>query len=78
MIGQHYTLQLVIQRDFRFLNFNNMKRGFTLIETIIYISLLSIILTGIFLSLFGFLHSRINDRGISESDYELLISNFHE
>ena len=55
-----------------------MSKGFSLIETILYIALLSVILTGIFSSLFGFLRSKINDRGISESDYELLISNFHE
>ncbi len=55
-----------------------MQKGFTLIETIIYIALLSIILSGIFSSLFGFLNSKINTRDISQSDYELLISNFYE
>jgi prepilin-type N-terminal cleavage/methylation domain-containing protein len=55
-----------------------MTKGFTLIETIIYVALLSVILTGTFSSLFGFLRSQLTTPAISVGDYELLISNFHE
>jgi hypothetical protein len=55
-----------------------MNKGLTLIETILYITLLSIMISGIFSSLYSFLQSKINGEGISKSDYELLMTNFHE
>jgi prepilin-type N-terminal cleavage/methylation domain-containing protein len=52
-------------------------KGFTLIETIIYLALLSILVTGIF----GAILSEINrqkEPNFSQEDYEMLIKNYHE
>ncbi len=54
-----------------------MNKGFTLIELIMYICLLSILMYGVF----AFLNSRINtllrDDVISSEENELLIKNYH-
>ena len=55
-----------------------MKKGFSLIETVLYITLLSLILLGIFSSLLLYLQSKISREAISEGNYESLIANFHE
>jgi hypothetical protein len=55
-----------------------MKKGFSLIETIVYITLLSFILIGIISSLFSYLHQSIYKPVITDADNDLLIQNFHE
>ena len=55
-----------------------MKKGFTLIETLLYVTLLSFIMLGIFSSLFSYLHFGLTRSEIKDSDYLLLIKNFHE
>lgn len=54
------------------------NQGFTLIETILYTALLSIIMLGIFSSIMNFLQFKINSKAFSEEEYDLLIINFHE
>ena len=54
------------------------NKGFTLIEIILYITLLSFIIMSIFSVLLNFLHQSLYKKQISNSDYELLIKNFHE
>lgn len=54
-----------------------MKRGFTLIEISIYISILSIVIVGLISTIISIFS--INNRSeISSANYELLIRNFHE
>lgn len=53
-----------------------MNKGFSLIEIIIYISLLSILLLGVFSSVMSLTY--IKKPQINQSDYELLIENYHE
>lgn len=55
-----------------------MNKGFSLIETILYISLLSLILMGIFSSLVSYMQSKKALIPFSESDYQFLIKNYHE
>ncbi len=55
-----------------------IKRGFTLIETIIYISILTIVISGLFMTITSILNSKSNRNYISNGDYEKLIRNFHE
>jgi prepilin-type N-terminal cleavage/methylation domain-containing protein len=55
-----------------------MKNGFTLIEIIVYISLLSVLIVGVFSSVFGEIFMFTNKPKISNDNYELLIENFHE
>lgn len=54
-----------------------MNKGFSLIETILYVSLLSLILVGIFSSILSYMHSKEVTTPFSEEDYQLLISNYH-
>ena len=56
----------------------NMNRGFSLFETIIYISLLSILMMGVFSSVLGSVNMNINRPTFKPEHYQLLISNFHE
>jgi type II secretory pathway pseudopilin PulG len=51
-------------------------KGFTLIETILYIGILSMVIFGIYFSLINLINSQ--DNSISENDYKNLIKNFHE
>ncbi|MEK7213591.1 MAG: prepilin-type N-terminal cleavage/methylation domain-containing protein [Patescibacteria group bacterium] len=53
-----------------------MKKGFSLIETIVYVSLLSLLLLGVFSSILSFTYSKKEQ--INQNDYELLIENYHE
>lgn len=55
-----------------------MNKGFTLIETIIYTCLLSVIITGIFSSILFFINNNIENSGFSDEDYKELILNYHE
>lgn len=55
-----------------------IKRGFTLIETIIYISILTIVISGLFMTITSILNNKSNRNYISNGDYEKLIRNFHE
>ena len=54
------------------------ESGFSLIEVVVYTTLLSFIILGIFSSLFSYLNFSLYKPTISEDDYELLIKNFHE
>ncbi len=53
-----------------------MNKGFSLIETIVYVSLLAIIIIGVFSSLMSSIYTK--KPLITKDDYELLIENFHE
>jgi type II secretory pathway pseudopilin PulG len=55
-----------------------MNRGMTLIETIIYISLLSILILGVFSSIMFSISNMNKDVNFSEDNYDLLIQNFYE
>lgn len=55
-----------------------MNKGFTLIETIIYIGLISILMIGVFSLVMNYVYSSQNKSSFSEKDYEMLIKNFHE
>lgn len=56
----------------------NLEKGFTLIELILYISLLSIFLIGVFSSVLLWIEQSERSKNFSEVDYQLLIRNFHE
>jgi type II secretory pathway pseudopilin PulG len=55
-----------------------MNKGFTLIETMLYVTLLSFIMMGVFSSLFIYLNSAINQPLFSKDDYSLLIESYYE
>ncbi len=55
-----------------------MNKGFTLIETIVYLSLFSIVMFGIFIIINNDLNFKLNKRDFSIENYEMLIKNFHE
>lgn len=55
-----------------------MRKGLSLVETILYISLLSMILINIFYSLLFYIQSKISSREFSDENYNKLIENFHE
>lgn len=55
-----------------------MNRGFTLIETILYISLLSVLMWGIFSSIMGIIYLQQKKPILREEDYKILIRNFHD
>ncbi len=52
-----------------------MNRGFSLIEIIVYMGLLSLLILGIFSTTTSPIYDKPQ---FQESDYELLIKNFHE
>lgn len=54
------------------------NKGFSLIEIIVYVSLLSLLMVGIFSSILSFVYSSMSKPVISDGDYELLIKNYHE
>lgn len=56
----------------------NMNKGFSLLEIIVYITLSSILMIGVFSSVFGSINMQIKRPTFTPSDYQLLISNFHE
>ena len=55
-----------------------MSKGFTLIETILYITLLSFVLMSIFSTITYYFSEKLNSERFSEEDYQLLISKFNE
>ncbi|MDQ5893665.1 MAG: hypothetical protein QG640_677 [Patescibacteria group bacterium] len=55
-----------------------MNKGFTLIEIIIYVSLLSLLMMSIFSSATAFVYNSMNQPAITPVNYELLIENYHE
>lgn len=55
-----------------------MQKGITLIETLIYISLLSILMGGVLSSIFMIIDSEQRDKVKSEADYELILEKYHE
>ncbi len=55
-----------------------MNKGFSLIEIIVYIGLLSVLMTGVFYSVTGLTLNQIGDPVYSEDDYKTLIKNLHE
>jgi type II secretory pathway pseudopilin PulG len=67
---------VVIAKEYQYLKY--MNRGMTLIETIIYISLLSILILGVFSSIMFSISNMNKDVNFSEDNYDLLIQNFYE
>ncbi|HEY9583759.1 MAG TPA: prepilin-type N-terminal cleavage/methylation domain-containing protein [Candidatus Paceibacterota bacterium] len=55
-----------------------MNKGFSLIEIIIYIALLSLLLLGVFSSVLGWVYKSMEKPVFSDGDYQILIKNFHE
>ena len=55
-----------------------MNKGFTLIETILYIGLLSALTLGIFSSIMGTIYLQQKKPILREEDYKILIRNFHD
>ncbi len=53
------------------------NKGFTLIEIIIYISLLSIVIMGFFATVMGMMNDNSSSNHISPTDYEKLIKYYH-
>jgi type II secretory pathway component PulJ len=60
------------------MNIKILNRAFSLIEIILYVSLLSLIMIGIFSTLVSSIQSKHTTVPISEDSYRLLIQNFHE
>ncbi len=56
----------------------NLNLGFSLIEIILYVSLLSLMMLGIFSTLISSIQLKNLAKTISDEDYKLLVSNFHE
>ena len=54
------------------------NKGFSLIETILYTTLLSFIMLGIFSTIISNLQYQINFKPFSNNDYLELIKNYHE
>ena len=54
------------------------SKGFSLIEIILYITLLSFIILGIFSLLFSHIQSSINKPVFSDEDYKLLNENLYD
>lgn len=57
-------------------NMIQAKQGLSLIEVIIYISLLSLLITGVFSSIMLLILTK--KPLIDQDDYEILIENYHE
>ncbi len=53
------------------------NKGFTLIEIIIYISLLSIVIMGFFVTVMGMINDNYLSNHINPTDYEKLIKYYH-
>ena len=53
-------------------------KGSTLIETLIYIALLSLLIIGVFSSVYILIHSVGRDDKLSNQDQSLLLENYHE
>jgi prepilin-type N-terminal cleavage/methylation domain-containing protein len=55
-----------------------MNKGFSLIEIVVYISLLSILMTGIFSFTLSSIYIKIKKPSFTELDYQELNQNYHE
>jgi len=55
-----------------------MNKGFSLIEIIIYITLLSLLILGVFSSVFGWVYKGMEKPVFTEQDYQKLIKNIYE
>lgn len=55
-----------------------MNKGFSLIEVIVYISLLSVLMIGIFSSLLGYVYGQMKRDTFKTENYQLLIKSFYE
>ena len=55
-----------------------MNKGFTLVEIIIYIALVSILMVGVFSLALDFIYSGSGKSEFTEGDYKALIENYHE
>lgn len=55
-----------------------MNKGFSLIEIIVYIGLLSLLMIGVFYSATGLTFESMKSTPFSEDNYKLLIKNLHE
>lgn len=55
-----------------------MNKGFSLIEIIVYISLLSLLMIGVFSSVLSYVYSAMKRPTLTAEHYELLIENYHE
>lgn len=55
-----------------------MNKGFTLLEIIVYISLISILMVGIFSYSFDFLYRSQKTSDFTEDNYKNLIKNYHD
>ena len=53
------------------------NKGFTILELIIYIALISILMIGVSSLIMDYVLSSSNKPEIKETDYQLLIENFH-
>lgn len=55
------------------------NKGFSLVETILYVTLLSMIMLGIFSTIFSYLQSKsLSNSNFSNANYESLILNLYE
>ena len=54
-----------------------MNKGFSLIEIIMYISLLSILIIGVFSLILSSFYNQAGKSPIKSVDYEILIKNYH-
>jgi type II secretory pathway pseudopilin PulG len=55
-----------------------MKKGFSILELIVYISLVSVLMTGVFSLVLSYVRSGTNHSDFTDADYEKLIKNYHE
>ncbi len=55
-----------------------MNKGFSLIEVVMYISLLSLLIVGVFSSLLSSIYFTQKTPVFVKENYDLLIKNFHE
>lgn len=55
-----------------------MNKGFSLIEIVVYISLLSILMIGVFSSVLSSIYTKMKKPSFTETHYQELIQNYHE
>ncbi len=55
-----------------------MNRGFSLVEIVIYIGLLSLLMVGVFSSILGQIYLQSKKPSFTNTDYQSLITNYHE
>ncbi len=55
-----------------------MQKGFSLIEIIVYLSILSILMVGVFSSVLSYAYEQNSRSVIDEEDYKMLLKNFHD